>query len=285
MGEQTDFWHVRLPNGSVCTLTLDELDDAFQAGQIDESVYVLHHGADAWTTLGALLGIETAPPPPRVPPARVASVAAPATPVSGYAATVPSAFSPTFETAGTMRPMVSEIDLDDFDFGRPKFRSSGKRKFTLALGVAGLALAGVAFAYPNRAAAAWSRATSFFSTNFATSHAAARPPVANVPPPPAEVAPPPAQPNTTAQPNATPVSSASATQSDADRLSDEKKRALLEADKARAEADKARAAQHQARDQARTSGAAAARHGNYKSEGKTVFHKGGNKYDPLNSSL
>jgi hypothetical protein len=253
-------------------LTLDELDDAFQAGQIDESVFVLQHGATAWTTLGVLLGIEAAPPvaatlaAPRAPVLPMGiPVAAPATPASGYASTFPSPYS---SAASSLRPLVSEIDLDDVDFGRSRFRSSGKRKFVMAVGVAALALVGVAVARPNRAAAVWSTASSFFST----SNAAASQPVAAAAPPPAEAgAPPPAQPESTAP---------AAAQSDADRLSEERKRALLDADKARAEADKARALQHQAK-----ASAAPAHHSAYKSDGKTVFHKGGNKYDPLNSSL
>jgi hypothetical protein len=70
---------------------------------------------------------------------------------------------------------------------------------------------------------------------------------------------------------------AQSAQSDADRFSEDKKKALLDA-------DKARAAQHQARASA-AAAAAPARRSSYKSDGKTVFHKGGDKYDPLNSSL
>lgn len=269
MNGETDFWHVRLPNGSVCTLTLDELDDAFQAGQIDENIFVLQHGATAWTTLGALLGIEAAPP---APPARAPAVMVAPTPAAGYASfsTYPSAPSPDSAPFGSLRPMVSELDIDeDMNFGRS--RSSGKKKALVAFAVAALALVGFGVANPNRTAATWSKAQSLFANtaNTPVAAAAAPPPVAA--PLPAPAPPPPAQPEATAPP-------AQSAQSDADRLSDDKKKALLDA-------DKARAAQHQAKASAAAAAAPARRSSNYKSDGKTVFHKGGNKYDPLNSSL
>jgi len=59
-----------------------------------------------------------------------------------------------------------------------------------------------------------------------------------------------------------------------DRFDDTQKRALLEADKARASQQKAK-----------MNAAPARRSPVYKSDGKAVFHKGGDKYDPLNGSL
>jgi hypothetical protein len=270
MNSQTDFWHVRLPNGSVCTLTLDELDDAFQAGQIDENIFVLQHGATAWTTLGALLGIEAAPP---APPARAQAVMVAPTPASGYASfsTYPSAPSPDSAPFGSLRPTVSELDIDeDMDFGRS--RSSGKKKALVAFAVAALALVGFGVANPNRTAATWAKARSLLANTASAPVAAAAPPPAEIPVP--APAPPPAQPVATTPP----VQSAQSAQSDADRLSDDKKKALLDA-------DKAHAAQHQAKASAAAAAAPARRSSTYKSDGKTVFHKGGNKYDPLNSSL
>ncbi len=263
MNSQSDFWHVRLPNGSVHTLTLDELDAAFQAGQIDESVYVLQHGATSWTTLGILLGIEAAPP---APPVRVPSVVvAPQAPAPAYSF-APYASPPDSAPFSSLRPMVSEVDVDDLDF-KPRFRSSGKRKVLFAFGIAAVAVVGFAVANPNRAASTWARAQALITSSNAS---AASPPVAAAAPPPApDPIPPPA-----AQPEATPPPPASPPPATQSTLSDDKKKALLDA-------DKARAAQHQAK----AAAAPAHRSNSYKSDGKTVFHKGGDKYDPLNSSL
>jgi hypothetical protein len=156
------------------------------------------------------------------------------------------------------------------DFGRS--RSSGKKKALVAFAVAALALVGFGVANPNRTAATWAKARSLLANTASAPVAAAAPPPAEIPVP--APAPPPAQPVATTPP----VQSAQSAQSDADRLSDDKKKALLDA-------DKAHAAQHQAKASAAAAAAPARRSSTYKSDGKTVFHKGGNKYDPLNSSL
>lgn len=190
-------------------------------------------------------------------------IVAPQTPARAYPSFAPFPSSSASDSApfGSLRPMVSEVDLDELDF-KPRFRSSGKRKALFVFGVAAVALAGFAMANPNRAATAWSKAQSLWAAKNASASQAVAPPAPDPVPP--------TQPQATA---ATPP--AQSTPSDADRLSDEKKRALLDA-------DKARAAQHQAKASA---AAPAHRSSSYKSDGKTVFHKGGDKYDPLNSSL
>lgn len=64
-GNDLELWHVQL-GGAVRTMTLDELDRAFQSGVIDERTMVLKAGALRWTTLGELAGLESqAPPPPQ----------------------------------------------------------------------------------------------------------------------------------------------------------------------------------------------------------------------------
>ncbi|HXX65576.1 MAG TPA: hypothetical protein VEK07_00225 [Polyangiaceae bacterium] len=53
-----DSWYVKLSDGDVHRVTLDQLDEAFQAGHIDGNTMVLASGATQWTKLGALAGID-----------------------------------------------------------------------------------------------------------------------------------------------------------------------------------------------------------------------------------
>lgn len=53
-----DCWYVKLSDGDVHRVTLDQLDEAFQAGHIDANTMVLASGATQWTKLGALAGID-----------------------------------------------------------------------------------------------------------------------------------------------------------------------------------------------------------------------------------
>ena len=57
----SDVWFVRTANGEA-RMTLDELDAAFQAGAINEQTQVREETSLQWSTLGALLGIESQPP-------------------------------------------------------------------------------------------------------------------------------------------------------------------------------------------------------------------------------
>ncbi len=73
MGEE--LWYVKLPNGDVHRVTIDQLDGAFQAGHIDESTMVLAAGASQWTKLGEIAGIDgesEATEPPAEPEAQAA---------------------------------------------------------------------------------------------------------------------------------------------------------------------------------------------------------------------
>jgi len=57
MSSNADLFYVKLADGDVHRVSLDQLDDAFQAGHIDATTMVLASGADRWTTLGDLAGI------------------------------------------------------------------------------------------------------------------------------------------------------------------------------------------------------------------------------------
>jgi hypothetical protein len=58
MAETEELWSILLPNGEVRTGTLDELDEAFNAGAVDASTLVLAPGATEWSTIGALACID-----------------------------------------------------------------------------------------------------------------------------------------------------------------------------------------------------------------------------------
>jgi hypothetical protein len=238
---EIDFWHVQLPNGSVCTMTLDELDEAFQSDRIHEGTYVLKHGETSWATLSALLGLDGEEPAPSVTPQPVV-----ATPISSYPP--PASSAPIY----SLRPVVSEIDESELDMSASQFRSSKKRLGIIAGSVAGVAAIAIAVAA------------------LGSSESTPPPVAAKQAPVTAPAAPPP-------PPVAAPAPAPVDTSPGLDRFSDAQKRALADADKTRA----AQAAQKAA---ARAS-SAPVHHSSYKSDGKPVFHKGGDKHDPLNSSL
>ena len=54
MSGDENLWYVKTPDGDVHRVTLDQLDEAFQAGSIDENVMVLAAGAQKWAKLSAL---------------------------------------------------------------------------------------------------------------------------------------------------------------------------------------------------------------------------------------
>jgi hypothetical protein len=62
MSGDENLWYVKTDDGDVHRVTLDQLDEAFQAGRIDEHVMVLGGTATRWTKLGQLAGIDEPPP-------------------------------------------------------------------------------------------------------------------------------------------------------------------------------------------------------------------------------
>lgn len=72
---QLDIWHVRLASGETRPLSLEELDEAFNAGVIDAKTPVLKAGALQWSTLGQVAGLDTTPPPVSAVPNSIAPVA------------------------------------------------------------------------------------------------------------------------------------------------------------------------------------------------------------------
>ena len=161
MSEANELWYVKTADGDVDRMTLDQLDEAFNDGRIDENVSVLPAGESKWARLGTLLGLDQ--PPTALPPTPVAFAAMP----------------------NSMRPV--SIDLSD-DLDATPFRKKSRKGVFIGAAVGVIALVGVAFAATQSGRIDASKATATI---------AAPPPVTAAPPPP----PPPAPvPTTTAAP-------------------------------------------------------------------------------------
>jgi uncharacterized protein DUF4339 len=287
MSVEVDVWYVKLADGDVDRVTLDQLDEAFQSGQIDENSMVLAAGTDQWMKLGELLQASDATPPPPQPtptPSVTAQAVAPARPVAQplaqptamvrpasplqapvqpVIATAPPPAQSNVPVANTLRPMSFDLEADDVQFPRGR---SGKGKLVAAVAV--VVLGAAAFVVVKRGALNASADTS--APAFA---AAAQTPAP--PPPPAETAAP--TPPTPMQASMGGASSVmDPTRMDGtQRFSDAQKAKLLEADK------KVKTHEHS------HGGGGAVSHNASGSRSKSspAFTTTGNKYDPLNSSL
>jgi hypothetical protein len=273
MSEGIELWYVKLANGDVHRVTLDQLDVAFQAGHIDETTMVLAGDASegtAWSSLGQLLGLdEAAPPTPEVKPAPVAAapraVASPYGYVSAVSATPPPvARVMPVAVANSLRPTSIDLGIDDLD-DMPFRRRSGKKWAFAALSAA--AVAGVIGFVSTH-----SRTGGDDITTVAAAAAMAAP--ATYAPTPLPVMPAPAPQAAVAAAKASTGAPAEASPMNpqfTDRFNETQKQKLLAADKAREDKAKGRQA-----------GSAYHAAPKYKSTG---FTTGGNKYDPLNSNL
>ena len=292
MGEE--LWYVKVADDDVHRMTLDQLDGAFQAGHIDESTMVLAADATKWARLGELLGLDDAtegeapeelpdPPPQAVAAAQVSRAYAPPVHFAGppvavtRAATAPMAAvamahpasiapAPAF-MPNSLRPM--SLDLEDGEFDAP-FRQKSRKGWVVAvLGIAAVA-GGVGFA-ATRARAG--------SNDIASAAAAAAKVVPTPNPEPvAAPAPPPPSPAMAANPaapaaNAGPAAASPMSPHFTDRFNEDQKLKLLAADK-----------EHEQKAKARHTGGGAASHSATKTK-STTFTTGGNKFDPLNSSI
>jgi hypothetical protein len=77
-----DLWHVKLSEGCVVEMTLDEIDTAFNAGRINAATAVMAPGDFRWRTLGEAAGLEdeVLEIEPEPAPYSIAPVAADVTP-------------------------------------------------------------------------------------------------------------------------------------------------------------------------------------------------------------
>jgi hypothetical protein len=163
MSGDENLWYVKTADGDVHRVTLDQLDEAFQAGRIEETVMVLAPGATKWAKLGELAGLDE--------PAKPA-------PVTPFAAVVPNSLRPV--------SMDLSLDLDD-----NAFKKKSRKGVVVGTVIGILAIfGGILFA--NRA-----HLGSGDSSAVAAAAAPAPPPVTAAAPPPA---PPPAPAATTPPP-------------------------------------------------------------------------------------
>jgi hypothetical protein len=167
MSGDHDLWYVKTADGDVDRMTLDQLDEAFNAGHIDENVTVLPAGQSNWVRLGTLLGLDQ---PATTPPVSFA-------PVPSYAP-VPN----------SMRPV--SIDLGEDQEFAP--RKSRKGIGTVAVAAVLLIPAGILGANHMHLG------STSVDSNVAAAAMQAPPPVAAAPPPPAPTPPAPTPPATTA---------------------------------------------------------------------------------------
>jgi hypothetical protein len=134
-----DVWYVKLPTGVVHRVTLDQLDEAFQAGYIDQRTQVREQDASRWMTLGEILGDDESEPPP--------AHAEPPRPPHGY---VP-------QTPHSLRPM--SVDFEDVDVDLTPFKRRSGAGWAFALAIAA-AIGGVAIVRPDLRASVLSQVES-----------------------------------------------------------------------------------------------------------------------------
>ena len=279
---RSDLWHVQMASGDVLIMNLDELDDAFNSGRIDESTMVLQGGSLKWARLGEILGdeepelpaftspMETAGRQIVVPTPFVQTLSTTPTPVpsrasSGRAQACALALDNDVVTP-SVRPLAYDISSttdfadDDFDPDMASLRTSKKK---LVFGVLGAA-AVVAIGVVGMTKVTASAAVSASNANASIAQAAAA------------AAPAPAKPQTT-----TPADVGVNLDSlPGSRLSDDQKAALSKMDKKLAEQQAAKEAALAEKAAKR----AATHHGKFKA-GKSGFHEGGDPHDPLNAKL
>ncbi len=122
-----EMWDVEIASGIVRTMTLDELDEAYQNGVIDESTRVRQSGAPNWSTLAAVAGTEdsyTPEPVNSLSPMQV-SISVPPPPA------VPR----------ELRHLsVAPPDVDDEEEERAFRRSRTKKRLAAAGGIVGVAV-------------------------------------------------------------------------------------------------------------------------------------------------
>jgi hypothetical protein len=166
MSSDHDLWYVKTADGDVERLTLDQLDEAFNAGRIDENVTVLPAGESKWVRLGTLLGLDQPATPPRV------------------------SFAPV---PNSMRPVSIDLsDDDDTDIARLQKKS--RKGIAIAAAAAALSIP-AAMLGANRMHLGSSAGS---TPNVAAAAVQAPPPVTAAPPPPAPALAPPAATTATA---------------------------------------------------------------------------------------
>ena len=278
-----DRYYTQVDAGDVRLFTLDQLDAAFNAGLIHENTYVCLEGASEWLTLGEVAGLGDEQPEP-APISAVTSV-----PHRGFAASpsvaplAPYSVAPMVMSP-SIRPVVNDLSLDDFDPDmlamRPK-RRAGK----VVAGLAVVALGALGFVVvssggiklPKLALGGSQASAASLSLPSLKETSKPTPKVETPAPAPEATKPEPAKVEET-KPTETPAASTEAKKAD-DRFSEEMKAALLNKDKTRATDQKRKKA-------ARAPVAASGKQKSGKAaKGSSGFKTGGSAYDPLNGKL
>jgi hypothetical protein len=140
MGGRDSLWYyVQLSDGDVHRVTLDQLDDGFQAGHIDEGTMVLADRATQWARLGHLAGLDDGPP------MRAAASPRDARPADSATAVHPP--RPWKEPAARRAPVVPtdrpvSVDLSQVNFEATLRPPTRKRWLVAAVGLAVVACLG-----------------------------------------------------------------------------------------------------------------------------------------------
>ncbi len=268
---RTDLWHVQLASGNLEVMTLDQLDEAFNADRIDENTMVLQGGALKWSRLGEILGLdeEEEQPLQYIPQIQAKPLPAFASPLetANRQLVVPTPVlleRPSEDLMSpSVRPMAYDVAAsstnaipdDDFDPEVLSLRPSKKKLVFVGL-AAGLLLAVGAVGISKVAGAAPDAAAT--NANISSAVVAA------------------------SQPAAAPPSNDSTVSADSlpgSRLSDDQKKMLAGMDKKLEEAQKAKAEAAAERAQKRVT------HTNYKRGKNSGLKEGGDDHDPLNATL
>ncbi|MEI9952630.1 MAG: DUF4339 domain-containing protein [Pseudomonadota bacterium] len=306
-----DRFYAQFDSREVELMTLDELQAAFEAGQIHENTFVCREGDSEWLTLAEVAGlgeepepepapvVERRPPTPeRRPEMALAGESRPPMPerrpempqrrpematqpaarfqAQSVPPAAPSAAAPSLSYA----PVTSNVDYSNLDFDELAMRP--KRRWGLVLAAAAvLALAGggTVFALNGGGKALASAIPDKAALETAASHSQASLTLATLeankpsePERPAPVAP------STPEPVAAVAPAPAAEAPKSGQLSEDMKQALLASDKSR-ETKKAK----KSKGRATTASAAPRRGGKVASSGG--FKSGGSAYDPLNGKL
>jgi hypothetical protein len=136
--ESTDagiqLWRVQLGTGEIRAMSLDALDDAFQAGTIDGATPVIAPGSTVWAKLAHAAGLDVA-----APGSAVNSSASVAVSVDDSQATGPA----RAYIVRSPQESLQDIDLDSLEFDAFKAK---KGRVYIAMGLAVMAFGGLGFA-------------------------------------------------------------------------------------------------------------------------------------------
>jgi hypothetical protein len=300
--DNEELWYVQMDSGELRELTLDELDEAFNAGLIHENTFVMEVGGTEWQTLADVAGLNEEEPPAAPAPVYAPQAAGPARPLpqlapqggsqwppATSAAMNASAWPPVVAATPAYAPRLAPAampynlgpqstapvvhDLSDLDLN-PPFKKRGMGKWVAAVAV--LVLGGAGFAATQmkmmpRFAFTAPKAPVEVTAAMTMPKAPEPTPVATTPPAPT---PPPV--TTTAKEE---KKEEKAEDGKAKSLTEEMKEKLLESDKTRAKERKSKRTARASKASKRSGGRGK------KGDSGGPFRGGGSSSDPLNSKL